>query len=78
MNRQGHNLNFKYTIQLFLNLTVRYHYTVSILGFFLVLVFVSQILSGIMLSLSLVPECMLVPVVRDEEDLEDLFIDDFF
>jgi quinol-cytochrome oxidoreductase complex cytochrome b subunit len=78
MNRQGHNLSFKYTIQLFLNLTVRYHYTVSILGFFLVLVFISQILSGIMLSFSLVPECMLVPVVRDEEDLEDLFVDDFF
>ncbi len=65
-------------MQLFMNLTVKYHYSVSILGFFLVLVFISQILSGIMLSFSLVPECMLVPVVRDEEDLEDLFTDDFF
>jgi hypothetical protein len=31
-----------------------------------------------MLALSLLPEPMLIPVVRDEEDLEDLYIDDFF
>lgn len=31
-----------------------------------------------MLSFSLIPEPMLVPVVRDEEDLEDLYTDDFF
>jgi len=35
-------------------------------------------MSGIMLSFSLVPECMLVPIVRDEEDLEDLYTDDFY
>ena len=31
-----------------------------------------------MLSFSLVPESMIIPVVRDEEDLENLYIDDFF
>lgn len=31
-----------------------------------------------MLALSLVPEPMIVPIVRDEEDTEDLYIDDFF
>jgi len=31
-----------------------------------------------MLSFSLIPEPMLVPIVRDEEDLEDLYTDDFF
>jgi len=31
-----------------------------------------------MLALSLIPEPMLIPIVRDEEDLEDLYIDDFF
>lgn len=31
-----------------------------------------------MLALSLNPEPMLIPIVRDEEDLEDLYIDDFF
>lgn len=31
-----------------------------------------------MLALSLVPEPMLIPLVREEEDTEDLYIDDFF
>jgi len=31
-----------------------------------------------MLSFSLIPEPMLIPIVRDEEDLEDLYTDDFF
>jgi hypothetical protein len=31
-----------------------------------------------MLSFSLVPESMIIPLVREEEDLEDLYIDDFF
>jgi hypothetical protein len=39
---------------------------------------VSQLFSGTMLSFSLVPESMMVPVVRDEEDLENLYLDDFF
>lgn len=31
-----------------------------------------------MLAFSLLPEPMLIPIVRDEEDLEDLYTDDFF
>ena len=31
-----------------------------------------------MLALSFIPEPMFVPIVREEEDLEDLYIDDFF
>jgi hypothetical protein len=31
-----------------------------------------------MLAFSLIPEPMMVPLVRDEEDSEDLYIDDFF
>ena len=38
----------------------------------------SQLVSGTMLSFSLVPEPMIIPIVRDEEDLEDLYADDFF
>jgi len=38
----------------------------------------SQFVSGIMLALSLVPEPMLIPLVREEEDTEDLYIDDFY
>ena len=31
-----------------------------------------------MLSFSYIPEPMFVPLVRNEEDIEDLYIDDFF
>ena len=44
----------------------------------LILTIFIQLISGIMLSFSLVPESMLIPMVRDEEDIEDLYIDDFF
>jgi hypothetical protein len=77
-NRQSHRLALKYTIELFSSLTVKYHLAVSLYGFFLILIFMSQIFSGVMLSFSLIPECMLIPIVRDEEDLEDLYTDDFF
>jgi hypothetical protein len=41
-------------------------------------VILSQLVSGTMLSFSLVPEATSIPMSREEEDLEDLFIDDFF
>ena len=59
-------------------LTLKYHFASAISGFFIILIIMSQLFSGIMLSFSLLPECMLIPIIRDEEDLEDLFIDDFF
>ena len=31
-----------------------------------------------MLSFSLIPESMIIPMIREEEDTEDLYIDDFF
>jgi hypothetical protein len=31
-----------------------------------------------MISFSLIPEPMIVPIVRDEEDIEDYSTDDFF
>ena len=42
------------------------------------LIVINQIISGTMLSFSLVLEPMIVPMVREEEDVEDLYIDDFF
>jgi hypothetical protein len=73
-----YNLKIKNIIFYFANLTVKYHISLSIVGFFLILVFVSQLISGTMLSFSLIPEPMLIPVARDEEDSEDLYTDDFF
>jgi hypothetical protein len=31
-----------------------------------------------MLAFSLIPDSMLIPMSRDEEDCEDLVVDDFF
>jgi quinol-cytochrome oxidoreductase complex cytochrome b subunit len=65
-------------VQYFSILTVSFHDINSLYGFFLILVVVSQLVSGTMVSFSLIPEPMIVPIVRDEEDLEDLYTDDFF
>lgn len=62
----------------FVGLTVAFHDINALYGFMILLVVISQIISGTMLSFSLVPEPMMIPIVRDEEDLEDLYTDDFF
>jgi hypothetical protein len=59
-------------------LRVSMHEIFSLFGFFTFLTIAIQLLSGTMLSFSLVPEPMLIPMVREEEDMEDLYIDDFF
>jgi hypothetical protein len=38
----------------------------------------NQLISGTMLSFSLITEPMLIPLDREEEDAENLYIDDFF
>lgn len=72
------NTNILNLIKYFATLTVSFHDIHSLFGFFILLVVVSQLVSGTMLSFSLVPEAMMVPLVRDEEDIEDLYTDDFF
>jgi len=59
-------------------LRVSMHEIFSLFGFFTFLTIAIQLLSGTMLSFSLVPEPMLIPMVREEEDMEDLYTDDFF
>jgi quinol-cytochrome oxidoreductase complex cytochrome b subunit len=61
-----------------MSLTVAFHETNSLFGFFILLVVFSQLVSGTMISFSLIPEPMLIPMVRDEEDIEDIYTDDFF
>jgi hypothetical protein len=65
-------------IKYFTVLTLAFHDAHALFGFCILVVVFSQLISGTMLSFSLVPESMLVPIVRDEEDLEDLYTDDFF
>jgi hypothetical protein len=42
------------------------------------LIIANQLISGTMLSFSLITEPMLIPLDREEEDIENLYIDDFF
>lgn len=62
----------------FATLTVKNHYGISIVGFVILFVFILQLISGISLALSVIPDVMLVPSSRDEEDADALFVDDFF
>jgi len=65
-------------VKYFSILSVSFHDINSLFGFFTFLTIFANLLSGTMLSFSLIPEPMIVPIVRNEEDLEDLYIDDFF
>lgn len=72
------DLNLFNIVKYFTVLSVSYHDGIAVLGFMILLTMSSQLLSGIMVSFSLIPDPMLVPIVRDEEDIEDLYTDDFF
>lgn len=72
------SLSLHNVVSYFAGLRVSMHEIFSLFGFFTFMALAMQILSGVMLSFSLVPESMLVAIVREEEDIEDLYIDDFF
>jgi hypothetical protein len=67
-----------YIYKYFTNLKVAYHVMGALWGFMVFVVIVNQCLSGIMLSFSLVNDCMLIALSREEEDSENNYIDDFF
>lgn len=54
------------------------HNQLSLIGIFILFVFIIQLLSGVMLSFSLNCDPMNIPMSRNEEDMEDLYTDDFF
>jgi len=77
----GQNISTKITntIQFrFLNLRTPHHTGVSVLGIVLLFVFIIQLVSGTMIALSLVSDPLSIPMSRNEEDMEDLYTDDFF
>lgn len=72
------DLSLNNLVMYFKVLRVSMHEIFSLFGFFTFLTIAIQLLSGTMLSFSLVPEPMLIPMIREEEDMEDLYTDDFF
>ena len=59
-------------------LSTNLHNYLALFGFYTFAIIFNQLLSGIMLSFSFIPEPMYVSLVREEEDLEDLYTDQFF
>ncbi len=65
-------------VKYFINLKISFHEILALFGFMIFLVIINQLLSGIMLSFSLITESMFIPLAREEEDCENLYVDDFF
>ena len=83
LNSSGSSNNY-YTLSIislckrFSIMTVGLHSQVSVTGFLILIILASQIISGVMLSFSFLPEPMIAPISRDEEDIENQFTDIFF
>jgi hypothetical protein len=59
-------------------LSANLHNYLALFGFYTFAIIFNQLISGIMLSFSFIPEPMYVSLVREEEDLEDMYTDHFF
>jgi hypothetical protein len=62
----------------FANLRANVHTPISLVGIVLIIIFSIQLVSGIMIALSLVSDSLSIPSSRSEEDQDDLYTDDFF
>ena len=72
------NSKLFYVIKYFMTLKVAYHIMGALWGFIIFVIIANQCISGTMLAFSLMNDCMLVAVSREEEDGENNYIDDFF
>ena len=62
----------------FMRLEVAYHEAIALVGFMIFMIIYSQIISGIMLAQSLFFDPMNIPLSREEESHENLYIDEWF
>ena len=62
----------------FINLHTPNVRVISLIGLFIIISILFQCVSGVMVSFSLISDPMLIPLSRDEEDIDDLYTDDFF
>lgn len=69
---------FGILVSYFSFLSANLHNYLALFGFYTFAIIINQLLSGIMLSFSFIPEPMYVSLVREEEDSEDLYTDQFF
>lgn len=78
LNKSYFSLSSTNVLNYFNSLNVAFHDLVSLFGFMVFLIIANQLISGTMLSFSLITEPMLIPLDREEEDVENIYIDDFF
>ena len=52
--------------------------TISLLGVFLLFTIIIQIITGTMVSFGAINDCILLPQAREEDDMGDLYNDDFY
>ena len=69
---------FSMLVHYFAFLSVNLHNYLALFGFYTFAIIFNQLISGIMLSFSFIPEPMYVSLVREEEDAEDMYTDQFF
>ncbi len=69
---------FSMLVRYFAFLSVNLHNYLALFGFYTFAIIFNQLISGIMLSFSFIPEPMYVSLVREEEDAEDMYTDQFF
>ena len=65
-------------VNYFTVLSVNFHEFNALWGFFALVTILSQFISGFLVALSYIPEPMLVPISRDEEDMEGKSIEEAF
>jgi len=68
----------KFVVKYFVKLQIAFHELPGLFGFCVFLTIYNQLVSGVMLSFSLIPESMYIPLSREEEDAETIYTDDFF
>jgi quinol-cytochrome oxidoreductase complex cytochrome b subunit len=61
----------------FVSLRIAFHEFQALLGFFIFLTLINQIVTGTMMCLTEVPESMYVSLSREEDSCENLYVDDF-
>lgn len=65
-------------VKYFVKLQIAFHELPAVLGFCVFLTIYNQLVTGVMLSFSLSPEPMYIPLSREIEDHETIYTDDFF
>jgi quinol-cytochrome oxidoreductase complex cytochrome b subunit len=66
-----------FLLKYFSCLRITFHELQSLTGFFIFLAFINQLVSGIMLALTDVTETMYILLSREEDCLENFYVDDF-